>query len=207
MTITMTGEFVKKMDPRKILEFVERSPQFLAEMQREESEANAQALQDRIRQIDYVESIIKERAAIEMQLEKQQPLTDKAHDAWVEQAAKTEKLRHRHRELTALEGAACGGLLQHGEAAIDEACTRLDSVVRFIARTVHSLRGNPPTIQSEMPMYRAKIERFIGYHRKAQDAFDRANKLRMARVPPAELEALAADLLAVVDGFRLGDDE
>lgn len=207
MGITITGEIAKKLDPRKIMDFVQRTPQFLEAMQREETELEAKATQDRIRQIDYVASIIKERGEVEKKIEKQKPVTDRARDAFDEQAAKLDELERRFRELNQLEGAACSGLAQYGEGIIEEACTKLDAVVRHLAREVKEMQNNNPLMPEGKLENRRKIERYTEYHAQTKDALAKANSLRMARISPAELAAKAADLLAIVDNFALRRDD
>ncbi len=191
---------------QKLFDMVSRSPAIQDALAQERAAEEAQKTKARIEIIDHLASLAKDVRAVDEQIGKQQAVTDKAHDAYVEQAHKLGALNTRRAELQMMESSACRGLSDNGERILDEALTSLDGQMRWLADEVRLLQENPAMTADGQRERLAKIARFTGYHRAIKDALGRARKLSYARISPAELAAKVEALMTPLAGFKYTDD-
>lgn len=191
---------------QKIFDMVSRSPAIQDALAQERAAEEAQKTKARIEIIDHLASLAKDVRAVDEQIAKQQAVTDKAHDAYVEQAHKLGALNTRRAELQMMESSACRGLSDNGERILDDALASLDGQMRWLADEVRLLQENPAMTADGKRERLAKIERFTGYHRVFKTALEQARKLSRARISPAELAAKVEALLAPMAGFEYTDE-
>lgn len=207
MGITITPQPTRKsLSMSELLGIFERTPMVREYVENQAREAEQAALQGRLRCLDDLAQNGKEIAELQAKAEKQKAIADRARDAFTEQAQKLGELTTRITHLQSQEGRLCCSLHgEHGEAPLDEALSRLDGGMRWLAGEVARLKdetsghwGRDP----ETEAYRsrldklAKIKRFEGYHVEVKQAYQRALELRMARISPSQLAAEVEQLLA-----------
>lgn len=209
MGITVTPQEKPILSPGRLLDLMSRSPYVMAELQKEETERDAAALQGRLRCLDDLTANGKEIADLQRKAQKQKEAADRAHDAYIEQAAKLGELERRILHLQTHEGRLCCSLsADHGEAALDEWLGKLPSGMAWLAGQIAQLRadtsgswGRDPesATYADRQKKLGTIKRFTRYHEETKAAYERALELRLARISPSQL---AAEVEALVSPLR-----
>ena len=206
MGITVTPQPARKgLSMSELLGIFERTPMVQEYVENQAREAEQAALQGRLRCLDDITKNGKEIAELQAKAEKQKVVTDRAHDAYIEQAQKLNELTTRITHLQNHEVRLCCSLHgEHGEEPLDTALSKLHGGLCWLVSEIVRLKdetsghwGRDP----ETAAYRdrqdklGKIKRFERYHAEAKKAYARALELRMAKVSPAALAAEVEQLL------------
>jgi hypothetical protein len=149
--------------------------------------------------LDELDHNHKEATELDKQIIKQQAAADKAHDAWVEQAAKLGEMQQRRQHLQSAESSACIRLNLAGNDPVETHMGFLESGIPSALHEVARMRDTPGITDSEKFKTRREVEKCRRYVEVLRSQIATTNDLRKSRLSPAKIAERIAELRAEAD--------